>query len=192
MLTKEQLTELSRPFSTKQIAWKPGATNRDKTKALGLAYVDPRHYQQRLDDVVGPDWSDTYEVHQGGSLFVCYLTIGGVTRSDVGEKDGKNENTATSAKAQAFKRACVAFGLGRYLYSFPQKWVGYDSQYKRFTDAGLSELMKLAEKYHSMTQTAAKLDRDPPTLSEPEPVTATGTDEGSPSTTRPLDGPTVR
>ena len=191
MLTKEQLQQLSQPFSTKHISWKPGATNQDKTKALGLAYVDPRHYQQRLDDVVGPDWSDTYEIHQGGSLFVCHLTIGGITRCDVGEKDGKDQNTATSAKAQAFKRACVAFGLGRYLYSFPQKWVGYDSRYKRFTDAGQSELMKLAEKYHSMTETAAKLGGDPPTLTEPEPPPTTEPEQAA-SGKRPLDGPTVR
>jgi hypothetical protein len=29
----------------------------------------------------------------------------------------------TSAQAQAFKRACICFGLGRYLYNFAEMWV---------------------------------------------------------------------
>lgn len=29
----------------------------------------------------------------------------------------------TSAEAQAFKRACTCFGLGRYLYNFAEMWV---------------------------------------------------------------------
>src|SRR5690606_29548632 len=30
------------------------------------------------------------------------------------------------AEAQAFKRACAKFGLGRYLYSLDARWVDYD------------------------------------------------------------------
>jgi hypothetical protein len=32
------------------------------------------------------------------------------------------------AEAQAFKRACSAFGLGRYLYSLPQVWAEYNQE----------------------------------------------------------------
>ena len=32
----------------------------------------------------------------------------------------------TSADAQAFKRACSCFGLGRYFYDFPATWVDLD------------------------------------------------------------------
>jgi len=32
----------------------------------------------------------------------------------------------TSADAQAFKRACSCFGLGRYFYDFPAVWVDLD------------------------------------------------------------------
>jgi len=46
------------------------------------------------------------------------------------------ENAATSAEAQAFKRACSAFGLGRYIYSVPQVWAEYDPQRRQFTSAG--------------------------------------------------------
>ncbi|MGA8740714.1 MAG: hypothetical protein WB561_05965, partial [Terracidiphilus sp.] len=33
------------------------------------------------------------------------------------------ENAMTAAEAQAFKRACSCFGLGRYLYNFTEMWV---------------------------------------------------------------------
>ena len=40
----------------------------------------------------------------------------------------------TAAEAQAFKRACVKFGLGRYLYDVPIQWVGYDEKSRRLTE----------------------------------------------------------
>ena len=34
----------------------------------------------------------------------------------------------TSAEAQAFKRACSCFGLGRYFYDFDAPWVDLDDK----------------------------------------------------------------
>ena len=34
----------------------------------------------------------------------------------------------TSAEAQAFKRACSCFGLGRYFYDFDAPWVDIDDK----------------------------------------------------------------
>ncbi|MFC2037693.1 Rad52/Rad22 family DNA repair protein, partial [Chloroflexota bacterium] len=107
---------------------------------LALAYVDSRWYLDRLDAVAGPDWSDDYEVQPGGTVVLCKLTIYGVTRTDIGEAESADQNTATSALAQAFKRACARFGLGRYLYRLPKTWVAYDAQRKRFTDEALARL----------------------------------------------------
>jgi len=141
-LTKEMMDALALPFSAEAIQWKPGATNRDKSRGLALAYVDLRHYIDRLNEVAGPDWSDDYEVQEGGKVVVCRLMVCGVTRSDVGEAPPNDENTATTALAQAFKRACVKFGLGAYLYRLPRMWVEYDQQRKRFTDAALARLQQ--------------------------------------------------
>lgn len=115
---------LSAPFFSEQVEVKPGATNQEGTKALALAYVDARHYQQRLDDVAGPDnWSVEYRPVSERAT-VCRLAILGVVREDVGETEANDPNQATSAAMQAFKRACAAFGLGRYLYTdLPQLWV---------------------------------------------------------------------
>jgi hypothetical protein len=141
-LTKEMMEALAQPFPAEAIQWKPGATNGDKTRGLALAYVDLRHYIDRLNEVAGPDWSDDYEVQVQGTVVLCRLTVAGVTRADIGEAPPNDENTATTALAQAFKRACVKFGLGAYLYRLPRMWVEYDAQRKRFTDAALARLQQ--------------------------------------------------
>jgi hypothetical protein len=96
----------------------------EKKRVLALAYVDARHYQARLDTVVGPGgWMVQYKPW-GDRAVICALTILGVTREDVGEAEKSDPNQATSAAMQAFKRACAAFGVGRYLYTdLPTAWV---------------------------------------------------------------------
>src|ERR1700730_7223643 len=46
----------------------------------------------------------------------------------LGEEWADNENAGTSAEAQAFKRACSCFGLGRYLYDLGGNWVDLDER----------------------------------------------------------------
>ena len=124
---------LAAPFPAEQIELKPGATNRDKTKALALAYVDPRVYQDRLDFATKGDWTVEYRP-LGTNAIICRLTICGVSREDVGEAPASDPNAATVCVAQAFKRACCAFGLGRYLYQLEQYWGLYDDQTKKFKE----------------------------------------------------------
>jgi hypothetical protein len=125
------LAELREPFPAEYVEWKVGALTEDRSRALVMAYVDVRRYLERLDAVC-PDWYDRIEfVKPDGSLVKVSLTLAGVTREEVGEADPGEDNTATSAVAQALKRACAAFGLGRYLYYLPQQWVPYDPAKRR-------------------------------------------------------------
>lgn len=125
---------LLKPFARADIEIKISATNRDKTKGLASPYADMRVYFSRLDKVCGVEnWSHTITLSERG--VVCALTIFGVTKSATGDyPQGADENPATSAEAQAFKRACVAFGLGRYLYNFGDTWAALESDGKRFVD----------------------------------------------------------
>jgi len=61
----------------------------------------------------------------------------------VATANGAEENAATSAEAQAFKRACAKFSLGRYLYSVPQVWADYDPAKRAFTPAALDALREM-------------------------------------------------
>ena len=127
-------TKLCKPFAASLVELKPGAITQDKSSALAMPFVDSRAYQTRLDRVVGPEgWSVEYRPLSDRAV-LCRLTILGVTREDVGECNVGDENAATSAVAQSFKRACSAFGLGRYLYSLKQIWSQYDAQKKQIID----------------------------------------------------------
>jgi len=127
---------LLKPFRQADVELKPTATTNDKSRALATPYVDMRVYFSRLDKICGPEnWESVIELSERGA--VCALTIFGVTRSATGDYpiDRSDENPATSAEAQAFKRACAAFGLGRYLYSLPMVWADYDGKTKQIVNA---------------------------------------------------------
>lgn len=125
---------LLKPFVKQDIELKPTATTRDKSRALASPYADMRVYYARLDKICGAEnWSSSITLTERGA--VCSLTIFGVTKSAAGDyPQGADENPATSAEAQAFKRACSAFGLGRYLYSLPQVWAEYDQEKRQIVD----------------------------------------------------------
>jgi hypothetical protein len=145
-LTVEMMAELGRPFHPSRLSFKPGTVNSQGNRALALAYADLRAYQERLDEVCGPNWAVTYSPW-GDKRLICHLTVAGVTRSSTGEMDAqsdRNEIGGTSAEAQAFKRACAMFGLGRYLYALPSLWVEYDPQRRKFTGPGRQRLEKMA------------------------------------------------
>ncbi|MCA9836355.1 MAG: hypothetical protein KC422_05550 [Trueperaceae bacterium] len=118
--------ELAKPFPAEVISWRAGAQTRDKKRAQALPYAEPRVYEDRLNDICGGNWSVTFKPW-GDNRIICELTVFGVTRASTGEE---NEGFApgTAAEAQAFKRACSKFGLGRYLYDVPIQWIDYDSE----------------------------------------------------------------
>jgi len=142
------IRRLSEPFEPGTVQWKPGVVSKDRTRAMALAYVDSREYMSRLDEA-DPGWSDEYQVIplQDRILVICRLTVSGITRTGDGEclladtRGETEENALTSASAQAFKRACAKFGLGRYLYDIPRVWVDYDNG---FTPEALEYLRRIA------------------------------------------------
>jgi len=126
---KDLLAQLAVPFHSGLVEWKPQAISADKQRALAAAYVDMREYEDRLDQVY-PEWESSAQFLLTGDKVaaVVSLTLDGVTRVNVGEAKLSDENAFTSAFAQAFKRVCSDFGLGRYLYRLPQEWCTYDEK----------------------------------------------------------------
>lgn len=138
----ERLVLLRRPFHPDEIEFKPGVVRGNR--GLALSYVGLRAYQERLDEVFGTDWEITY-APWGDDKIIATLTLSdetvmSVSRSAVGEGAAQGDNGGTSAEAQAFKRACAQFGLGRYLYSLPQVWAEYDEQKKMFAPSAVAML----------------------------------------------------
>lgn len=144
----EVLTELAVPFNAELINWKVTATSKgrnNRKQGLMVPYADPRAYTDRLNAVVtAAGWTREYEVQVVESfgrwrkelnqavagakvLVVCRVTVNGVgIHSGTGEAWADDENAMTSAEAQAFKRACSCFGLGRYLYDVAGTWADLD------------------------------------------------------------------
>ena len=150
----ELLQLLAQPFAPEHITWKPGATKGDK--CMALAYGDLRAYMDRLDDVCGLDWSVEY-LPWGDGRIIARLTIAGVTRSSTGEMskaEMAGDNGGTISEAQAFKRACAMFGLGRFLYELPSPWVEFDAQSKRITEKGKAELDARYKTWHAKKMSA--------------------------------------
>lgn len=131
---------LLEPFALDDHEVRPGAAYNGR--ALVLPYVDWHRYQARLDEVAGPSgWGVEFQYYSE-SVVRCRLSILGVVREDIGEAEEeggegakrKGANPVFGGVAQSFRRACAAFGLGRYLYALPPFFAPLEGGGKRFAD----------------------------------------------------------
>jgi hypothetical protein len=126
--------DLQVPFDPSLVKWRAHQIERTNGTLRGYCfpYFDPRVYEDRLNLLVSPfGWTATYETTTTPRKIVCtgLLTIHGLgAHSAMGEEWASTDNAATSAQAQAFKRSCACFGLGRYLYHFGGVWLDIDGK----------------------------------------------------------------
>lgn len=142
---KEFVAALEVPFDPSQIEWRVMNTtkNQQPMRNQVVPYADQRAYTDRLNALFTPaGWTRKYAIHTSANfersadqklvakvLVTCELTIFGLgSHSATGEEWADNSNAETAAEAQAFKRACSCFGLGRYLYYFTGTWVDLDDR----------------------------------------------------------------
>ena len=115
------LEMLKLPFSKSELKWRQGRGG------MQLAYIDARCAMKRLDDVVGIDgWQDSYKSLDGRTVCELSLKINGVW---ITKTDGAGDTNIEGAKgglSDAFKRAAVKFGVGRYLYYIPKTCNSFD------------------------------------------------------------------
>src|ERR1039458_6717561 len=132
--------QLEEPFDPAQIKWRVMRTSDNRRSGAILPFADPRAYTDRLNQLFTPaGWTREYTIStvpsltrmDRGKVIVTskLLVATAVTISRLGSHTGTGEewadreNAVTAADAQAFKRACSCFGLGRYLYRFEETWV---------------------------------------------------------------------
>jgi len=137
------LGELELPFAPSQVQWRVTNTSNDKKRGQVIPYADPRAYTDRLNALFTPQgWTREYKIEtmsnitrvkkgesiiSGKVLVTCTVTIVGIgSHSGTGEEWADDDNGMTSADAQAFKRACSCFGLGRYFYDIAPIWIDLD------------------------------------------------------------------
>jgi hypothetical protein len=150
---EELVAALEDPFDLSEIKWrvtntcKVGGPKGPHDRGQMLAYADPRAYTDRLNDLFAPPgWTRDYNVQmvqnferkeRGATertitakiVVTCKVTIYGFgAHTGLGEEWADNDNAGTAAEAQAFKRACSCFGLGRYLYDLEGQWLDLDEK----------------------------------------------------------------
>ena len=155
-------------FDPAAVSWRPGriVTNDRGTVGLALAYIDARDVMSRLDTVVGPEnWSDSYaETAKGVMLCTLSIRIGNEWVSKTDGAGGTDVEAEKGSVSDAFKRAAVKWGIGRYLYDLPTVWVECDAKSKQITKKGYAELEeKLAAfgKRHVQAPLAAPRQPEP-------------------------------
>jgi hypothetical protein len=111
----ELFTALAAPFEPDEVKVRSQA-------GRSLPYITARTIMNRLDDVLGPsNWWDDYQPLEHS--VICRLTVRlpdgtTLTKCDAGGYAGMADpgDDDKSGFADAFKRAAVKFGVGRYLY----------------------------------------------------------------------------
>ncbi|GEM_PF-3007760 len=117
---------LAAPFPPESVSWRVQGQPKPNMDMQVLAYIDARDVQDRLDAVVGAgnwsfDWVPVVTDAKGLQVVKGTITIHGVSKSDVG--DASNFEGNKGAVSDAFKRAAVQWGIGRYLYGLDAFWV---------------------------------------------------------------------
>lgn len=130
--------ELAAPFPARNIHFRIGARTKDKSKGIPLAYIDARDAMERLDAVVGPaNWQRRYPWSDSKRLY-CEVGIR-LNGEWIWKGDGAGDTQVEAEKgsfSDAFKRACVNWGIAQYLYDLPNSWVQLDPSGYKFADEG--------------------------------------------------------
>lgn len=125
------LEALKAHFPRETISWRAQSVTKDGTRAMALAYIDARDVMNRLDEVCGPDgWQDEY-VETAKGRMICRIGIRAASNdlaldAWIWKSDGAGDTDVEGDKgaiSDAFKRAAVKWGIGRYLYDMPTPWV---------------------------------------------------------------------
>lgn len=127
-ITSEEVKMLAAEFDKSDVHWRAQSVSRDGTKAMALAYIDARDVMERLDGVCGVEnWQCRYS--HAEQKVVCDIGIR-IEGEWIWKADGAGDTQVEAEKgslSDAFKRAAVRWGIGRYLYSLDAPWVPCES-----------------------------------------------------------------
>jgi hypothetical protein len=123
-------------YRFKEVMWRVGSKSKDGTKANMLVYVDARDCMDAMDELFGAgNWMKSYDVK--GEYILCKIWLRDSNGTMVvAMEDGADKTDVEQIKgglSDAFKRCCVALGLGRYLYDAKNvnTWIPSDKVYDK-------------------------------------------------------------
>jgi hypothetical protein len=162
------IDKLSAPFPPEAIHWRAQTVRKDGTQALALAYLDARDVMDRLDEVMSPaGWSDTFTETAKGRV-ICSLSLM-LGDQWISKSDGAGDTAVEGEKggiSDAFKRAGVKWGIGRYLYDLGNVWAPCESRdfnnKKQFVKWKPEAERVFANALRALSQGAAAQPANPP------------------------------
>lgn len=130
------LANLRAPFPARKILWRVGARTPDGKQGQAIPYLDARDIQDRLDEVVGPqNWKSSFVDLREGVRCLLSIKCGtewvakedaasqaSVSERDVNSMNRRRDLALREAHSDAFFRAAVAWGIGRYLFAYDAPW----------------------------------------------------------------------
>ncbi|SRR5579883_1167159 len=189
----EMFARLRAPFPVDLVQWRVGARTKDKARGQALPYLNARLVQDRLDEVMGPaNWRNELMAAPGGNGLMCVISlrINGewINKTDVAQQDEVPENAQDQEKAReiavkgaasdAFKRAAVLWGIGRYLYAFEAPWVDLEKE-RYIAKDELPKLKSLLKHFSLENQSQqGKADTSSAATGPRESVRAAAADQG--------------
>lgn len=103
----------------KELPYKWRVQSANQWGANCVAYIDARYVQDILDEVCGQEnWQVKYEEHKGNLFASIGIKVNAgnwVWKSDCGTESQVEKEKGEAS--DAFKRAGVMWGIGRFLYS---------------------------------------------------------------------------
>lgn len=128
------LEALTRPLTAEEIEWKIISSKRSPT--IIAPYITARAAMARLDEAFGPlGWQVRYTPVKLGE-FEGFIASILVKDPETGEWIEKQDGAGTSdleplkgGISGALKRAAVAWGIGRELYSYPRVYIVGEHKY---------------------------------------------------------------
>jgi len=182
---QELTKKLSQPVPYK---WRVQGANKDKTKVQLTAYIDARQVQDLLDQHCEHGWSSSFSEVAGGIF--CSIRIHGPegqewVREDAGNRiegdstDQMFEQGFKAAASDAFKRAAVQFGIGRFLYDVEKTWLPCNDRRQPINERG--EVIWDLTEYMNKKPAKSK-----PKTSAPVVAPATPSEDPGPATPNPM------
>lgn len=145
---KQILEQFKRPIKSQ---WRVQSYSKTKAFANVMSYIDARDCMDILDSYAIYGWGRDHEEIDG--KVYCRVSINmpdGTfqTRSDCGTPSQTEKDKGQAS--DSFKRACVNFGIGRFLYDLPilkikTSEVKTPNNYPKFLDAQNNEVKDLNE-----------------------------------------------
>jgi hypothetical protein len=161
--------DLTKLKDTMPYQWRIQSWNKDKTSASCVAYIDARDVATMLDNVCGPEnWQDDYR-YVGTMLFGGIgIKIGEewVWKWDTGSESNIEKEKGHSS--DAFKRAGLKWGIGRFLYDLPVQRVKGNGQ-GRVQDESGKDVWDVTEYINNRTRKPQKASA-PKVEPKPEPT----------------------